>query len=165
MTQYTDQLNDLAAKIKQVEFGMFTSSNDSRILTSRPMTQQQVDALGNMWFFVSDQEAFTRDLLGNAQVNVAFSDIHDNLYVSVTGRAELLRDRIKAEELWSEKVAAWFPGGLDDPHLALIKVKIQSAEYWDAPSSKMTQFFSMAKAAFTGDRVGTVGEHEKINLL
>ena len=164
MTQYTDQLQALAAKIKQVEFGMFTSSNDSRTLTSRPMTQQQVDALGNMWFFVSDQEAFTRDLLGNAQVNVSFSDIKDSLYVSVTGRAELLRDRIKAEELWNPMVKAWFPAGLDDPHLALIKVKIQSAEYWDAPSSKMTQFLSIAKAAFTGERPHHVGEHEKINL-
>jgi len=164
MTQYTEQLQDLAAKIKQVEFGMFTSSNDSRTLTSRPLTQQQVDPLGNMWFFVSDQEAFTRDLLGNAQVNVSFSDIKDNLYVSITGRAELLRDRIKAEELWSPMIKTWFPGGLDDPHLALIKVKIQSAEYWDAPSSKMTQFFSMAKGVFTGERPKNIGDHEKINL-
>lgn len=165
MTQYNnDQLATLAAKIKHIDFGMFTASNDTRVLTSRPLTQQQVDEQGNIWFFVSDQEAFTRDLLGNPQVNVSFSNTHDSLYVSVTGRAELLRDRLKAQELWSPLIAAWFPGGIDDPHLALIKVKIQSAEYWDSKSSKMTQFFSMAKAALTGERPKEVGEHEKIKL-
>lgn len=165
MTQYNnEQLALLAAKIKHIDFGMFTASNDSRTLTSRPLTQQQVDAQGNIWFFVSDQESFTRDLLGNPQVNVSFSDVKDSLYVSLTGRAELLRDRLKAQELWNPLINAWFPGGLDDPHLALIKVKIQSAEYWDSKSSKMTQFFSMAKAAFTGERPKDIGEHAKVSL-
>lgn len=161
---YNNELATLADKIKHIDFAMFTSSNDSRILTSRPLTQQQVDELGNVWFFVSDEEGFTRDLLGNPQVNLSFSDIHDSLYVSIAGRAELLRDHKKAQELWNPLVGAWFKGGLEDPHLALIKVKIQSAEIWDSSSSKMTQFFSVAKAAFTGERPKEAGHHEKLKL-
>ena len=74
------------------------------------------------------------------------------------------KDRAKAEELWNPMVKAWFPGGLDDPHLALIKVTIQSAEYWDSDASKMRQFFEMAKAAFTGDKPKELGEHGKVEL-
>ncbi|MEG0886244.1 MAG: pyridoxamine 5'-phosphate oxidase family protein, partial [Janthinobacterium sp.] len=160
MTSYTsEQLAGIAGKIKNVKFGMFTTSNDTRTLTSRPLTQQQIDEQGQMWFFVSDEAAYTRDLLNNPQVNVSFADTGDSLYVSVCGHAELLKDRAKAEELWSPLVKAWFPGGLDDPTLSLIKVTIQSAEYWDSSASKMMQFFEMAKAALTGDTPKDMGEH------
>jgi general stress protein 26 len=159
-----EQLDTLTAKIKHIDFGMFTTSDAARVLTSRPLTQQQVDAEGQMWFFTSDEAEFVRELPANPQVNVSFSDIGDSLYVSVTGWAEVIRDRKKAEELWNPMVKAWFPGGLDDPHLALIKVNMQSAEYWDSHSSKMTQLFAIAKAAFTGERPKNIGEHTKIDM-
>lgn len=165
MTSYTsEQLAGIAGKIKNVKFGMFTTSDDTRTLTSRPLTQQQIDEQGQMWFFVSDEAAYTRDLLNNPQVNVSFADTGDSLYVSVCGHAELLKDRAKAEELWSPLVKAWFPGGLDDPKLSLIKVTIQSAEYWDSSASKMMQFFEMAKAALMGDTPKDMGEHGRIDL-
>jgi len=157
-----DELDDLSGRIKDVKFGMFTTTDDLRIMTSRPLTNQQVDADGNLWFFVSDQEAFTRDLLTNPSVNVSFADVGDHLYVSVSGRAELLRDRAKAEELWNPAVKAWFPQGLDDPHLALLKVRIQAAEYWDTGNSKMVTLFAMAKAAITGKPPTDIGEHKHI---
>lgn len=159
-----EQLDSLTAKIKHIDFGMFTTSDAARVLTSRPLTQQQIDAEGQMWFITSDEAEFMRDLPSNPQVNVSFSDINDSLYVSVTGWAEITRDRQKAEELWNPMVKAWFPGGLDDPHLALIKVKMQAAEYWDTHSSKMTQLFAIAKAAFTGERPKNIGEHTKIEM-
>ena len=165
MTSYTsEQIKLIADKIKSVKFGMFTTSDDTRTLTSRPLTQQQVDSEGQIWFFVTDEAAYTRDLLNNPQVNVSFAEPGDSLYVSVCGRAELLKDRAKAEELWNPIVKAWFPGGLDDPHLSLIKVTIQSAEYWDSDASKMRQFFEMAKAAITGEPPKDVGEHGRVDL-
>ena len=165
MTSYTsEQIATIADKIKSVKFGMFTTSDDTRTLTSRPLTQQQIDEQGQMWFFVSDEAAYTRDLLNNPQVNVSFADTGDSLYVSVCGHAELLKDRAKAEELWSPLVKAWFPGGLDDPKLSLIKVTIQSAEYWDSSASKMMQFYEMAKAAITGEPPKDLGEHGRVDL-
>lgn len=163
MSRYTkEQLDTIAAKIKDVKFGMFTTVDANRTLSSRPLTQQQVDADGQMWFFTSDESEFTRELLGNPQVNVSFADVGDSLYVSVSGSAVLLKDRAKAEELWNPLVKAWFPKGLDDPHLSLIKVDIQSAEYWDSDASKMRQFFEMAKAAITGEPAKDLGEHVKL---
>lgn len=163
MSRYTkEQLDTIAAKIKDVKFGMFTTVDANRTLSSRPLTQQQVDADGQMWFFTSDESEFTRELLGNPQVNVSFADVGDSLYISVSGGAVLLKDRAKAEELWNPLVKAWFPKGLDDPHLSLIKVDIQSAEYWDSDASKMRQFFEMAKAAITGEAAKDLGEHVKL---
>jgi general stress protein 26 len=165
MALYNKELLDsVAHKIKGVRFGMFTTIDGLGSLTSRPLTQQQLDDEGNLWFFTSDQSPFVRDLLSNSAVNVSFADVDDSLYVSITGRAELLRDRVKARELWDPMAKAWFPGGLDDPHLVLIKVKIQQAEYWDVHSSKMVQFLKMAAAAITGEPPRNMAEHHTIKV-
>ncbi|GGX85643.1 general stress protein [Massilia dura] len=158
----TTELHDLRDRVKDVKFGMFTTQDATGALTSRPLTLQQLDNEGNIWFFVSDQEAFTGELLGHPSVNVSFADVDDHLYVSVSGRAALLRDRAKAEELWNPAVKAWFPQGLDDPHLALLRVELQSAEYWDTANSKMVTLFALAKAAITGKPPTNVGEHRHL---
>lgn len=158
----TTELQDLRDRVKDVKFGMFTTQDAGGTLTSRPLTLQQLDDEGNLWFFVSDKEAFTGELPGHPSVNVSFADVDDHLYVSVSGRAELLRDRAKAEELWSPAVKAWFPQGIDDPHLALLRVQLQSAEYWDTANSKMVTLFALAKAAITGKPPTNVGEHRHL---
>jgi general stress protein 26 len=159
-----EQINTIAAKIKDVRFGMFTTLDDENVLTSRPLTMQQIDNEGNMWFFTSDEAPFTIDLQQHPNVNVSFSDPDHNLYLSVTGRAYLLKDRAKARELWNPLIRSWFPDGLDDPHLALVRVKIESAEYWDASASKMKQLFHFAKAAMTGRATVDIGAHHTICL-
>jgi general stress protein 26 len=158
----TTELQDLRNRVKDVKFGMFTTQDAAGTLTSRPLTLQQLDDEGNLWFFVSDQESFTSELPGHPSVNVSFADVDDHLYVSTSGSAGLLRDRAKAEELWNPAVKAWFPQGLDDPHLALLRVSLQSAEYWDTANSKMVTLFAMAKAAITGKPPTNVGEHRHL---
>lgn len=165
MTLYSqEQINTIAAKIKHVKFGMFTTVDGDNVLSSRPLTTQQIDNEGNMWFFTSDEAAFTHDLAQHPEVNVSFSNPDEQLYLSVTGQAYLLKDRAKARELWSPLVRAWFPGGLDDPHLAMIRVRIQTAEYWDASASKMKQLVQLAKAAVTGRTAVDMGKHYTICL-
>jgi len=164
MSDYTEHLAKLREQIEDIKFGMFTTVNPDNTLSSRPMTSQQIDDQGLMWFFTSDQNAFANSLAAEPSVNVTFSDPDDSLYVSVSGRAMLIKNRDKAEELWNPMVGAWFPGGLDDPHLALINVDIQSAEYWDSKSSKMMQLFAMAKGIFTGQRPTDVGDHVTIKV-
>jgi general stress protein 26 len=159
-----DQLKDLREKIKDVKFGMFTTLNPEGKVTSRPMTSQQLDDAGNVWFFTSDESDFVRHLSMHPQVNVSFADPEDSLYVSIAGHAELTRDRAKIDELWSPLVSAWFDGGKEDPHLALVKVHVDTAEYWDTHSSKMTQLYALAKSALTGKAPRDLGEHKKITL-
>ncbi|TFW17398.1 pyridoxamine 5'-phosphate oxidase family protein [Duganella callida] len=159
-----DQINTIAAKIKDIRFGMFTTMDDGRTLTSRPLTMQRIDNEGNMWFFTSDEAPFIYDVQRHADVNVSFARPDDQLYLSVTGQAYFVKDRAKARELWHPSVRAWFPGGLDDPHLAMIRVKIQSAEYWDAKASRMRQLMQLAKAAVTGRSPVDIGQHTTVCL-
>src|SRR6185369_453662 len=107
-----EELQDLCDKVKDVKFGMLTTADDMRALTSRPLTLQQLDNEGRMWFFVSNQEQFTRELLNNPLANLSFADVDDMLFVSIAGYAEIVDDRAKAEELWNVEAKAWFPNGV-----------------------------------------------------
>jgi general stress protein 26 len=40
---------------------------------------------------------------------------------------------------------AWFPDGLDDPDLALLRVHVEAAEYWDSPSSTMVHIVGFVR--------------------
>ena len=59
---------------------------------------------------------------------------------------------------------AWFPGGVDDPDLALVQVRIEHAHYWNVKSSKVVQLLNMAQAAITGTPPKGIGEQGEIRM-
>jgi general stress protein 26 len=67
------------------------------------------------------------------------------------------------EELWTPELKAWFPEGLEDPELALLKIETSQAEYWDTPNSTVVYLVGLAKAIATGESYHP-GENEKVNL-
>lgn len=159
-----ENLEKLIDKIKDVDIAMMTTLCADGSLRSRPMKTQQSKPDGTLWFFTGYDSAKSDEILKNdAHVNLSYAAPSDNLYVSVSGRANVLKDRAKIEELWSPFMKAWFPEGKDDPNVGLIKVTIDKAEYWDSPNSVVVQLYGMAKAAITGERPDP-GENKKINL-
>ncbi|RYY75556.1 MAG: general stress protein [Gammaproteobacteria bacterium] len=159
-----NSIKNLRAKIKSIRFAMLTTQNDEQSLSSRPMTQQQLDDNGILWFFVSDESQVAKDIIRQPKINVTFAEPADSIYVAISGNAEVLKYREKAVELWNPAVAAWFPEGVDDPHLSLIKFTIHTAEYWDSHTNKMLQLFAIAKAAISGHPPTDIAEHEKLDL-
>jgi len=165
MSQVTDNsLKNLRSKIKSIRFGMLTTVNKDQSLSSRPMTQQELDDNGVLWFFIAADSQLARDITSHSNINVTFAEPNDNVYVAIAGHADVIKNRQKAEQLWNSEVAEWFPLGIDDPHLALIKLTVHCAEYWDAHSNKMMQLFSAAKAAIVGEPPKNTGKHEKIDF-
>ncbi|CAF1114866.1 unnamed protein product [Didymodactylos carnosus] len=149
--------------IKDIQFAMLTTLDKDNQLHSRPMAYKQVDKDGELWFFTRADSHKVDEIKKNSLVNVAFSDPSKQNYVSVCGRAELIRDKQKAKELWNDYLKAWFPGGLDDPDLALLRIDIDSAEYWDSASNIMTRAVGYVKAAL-GDGSKLEGENKKVNF-
>ena len=154
------------AKIRElvegIDFCMLTSIDEGN-LRSRPMSTQSAEFDGDVWFFTSDNTHKVDEIEKDNRVNLAYSSADKNVYVSVSGRAEVVRDRAKIEELWSPILKAWFPEGLDDPHLCLLKVSAEQAEYWDSPSGKVVQLFGFVKALVTGESAEW-GDNKKVEL-
>lgn len=161
-----DQREHLWSMIKDIRFAMFTSRHGNGHLHSRPMTTQNkaIDEDASLWFFMSRSREPVDDIGRNPEVNVAYADPGSDRYVSVSGTAEVVDDVARKRALWSKVAEAWFPGGVTDPDLALVRVQMTHADYWDVKSSKIVQLFAMAKAAITGNPPTDLGEHGEVRM-
>ena len=161
----SDSTSELLQKIKGAHICMLTTLDENDQLVSQPMTLQEIDGSGDLWFFTSGKTSCAQNILAHREVNLSFADSTKSLYVSVSGEASQVRDRARLQSLWNPTVGVWFPKGIDDPHLLLLKVVPHCAEYWDNESNTMMKMLTMAKATLTG-RPPEVkpGEHGNINL-
>jgi general stress protein 26 len=94
-------------------------------------------------------------------VALGYADPHQHAYVSISGSATLLRDPHKAKELWGIEQRAYFPDGPEDQRLALLRVRIERAEYWIAPGG-VSYLLAAAKAVVTGVPASVIGENQKL---
>jgi general stress protein 26 len=160
---HPSQVAELKARIKPIRFAMFTTIDQHGHLVSRPMTAQDTDAEGNLWFYTATDTALWQDIAAHPEVNLSFAEPEQNVYVSVSGQAERVVDRARIKAMWTPAVQALYPHGPDDPHVMLVRVVSYSAEYWDAGASGMVQLFNIAKAVLTGS-TPEQGEHVRIDL-
>ena len=149
--------------IKDIRIAMMVTFDDDGNLRSRPMAANQDTFSGDLWFFTSIQSGKIDQIEGNPNVLLGYSNPSKQEYVSINGEATIVRDRQKINELWSETLRVWFPKGPEDADIALIKVSLSGAEYWDAPSAAMVLAYGYVKARLTGERPHP-GDHKVVNF-
>jgi len=81
----------------------------------------------------------------------------------VAGRAQVVDDRAKVEELWSPAMQVFFPGGKDDPQLRLIHVRAESAEYWNSPAGLFGAALEFVLGA-VDEEAGVLSENRVVDL-
>ncbi len=162
-TEHADEVKKLASLMKDFRFVMLTTVENEGVLHSRPMATQDVEFDGDLWFFTGAHSPKVWESDHHPQVNVAFSNPEKNTYISASGTATLVRDKQKLQEYWKPVYKTFFPKGLEDPELALLKVTVEKAEYWDSPSTALGRAFNFAKAYVAKDP-GKLGEHAKVDL-
>ena len=162
-TSHADGTKKVAERIKGIRFAMLTTQGADGTLRSRPMTTQERDFDGDLWFFTARDAPTAQDVGHNPQVNAAYANPDKNDWVSVAGEASLVDDPAKKRELWNDALKAWFPDGLDDPELVLLRVRASGAEYWDG-AGKITTLLGMARAAVTGKPATNMGDKGKVDL-
>jgi general stress protein 26 len=162
MAEQGGSTEKLWGMIKDIRFAMLTSE-DGGILRSRPMVASQKVFDGNLWFFTRAGAHKVEEVRQDARVCVTYADPDRQNYVSVSGNARLVRDPAAIAEHWAEVLRTWFPGGKDDPEIALLQVQVTAAEYWDAPNSTMVHAYGYARAMLTGTSPHP-GENEKVRM-
>jgi general stress protein 26 len=116
---------------------------------------------GSLWFFVSNEGPLVTELTRDDRVGLSYGAPDKDLYVSVSGRAELVDDKAKARDLWNTFAEAWFPGGVDDPRLGLLRVEVEQAQFWEDRKPKVLQFAEIVIGAVT-DRPPESGDERKL---
>jgi general stress protein 26 len=160
---HREHLKELGELIKDVRIAMLTTTTPDGRLVSRPLATQDVEFDGDLWFATGADSGKVGEIQADAHVNVAYANPSKNSFVSVSGTASIVHDRAKIDELWSPAMKVYFPEGKDDPNLRLIRVRAETAEYWDGPGSAVGKAIYMMSAAVTGD-AATMSENERVDL-
>ena len=148
-----EKLKELVKAINICLFSTNLQKNDGA--TFRPMSAQEVDEDGNIWFFSGKDSDKNLEIQKDNLVRLVFSDPSQSSYLIVNGMAEIVVDRHKIEELWSPAIKIWFEKGKEDSNISLIKVKTQTAFYWDTEGNKMINFFKHLASVATGSNLTT----------
>jgi general stress protein 26 len=137
--------------IRDVEVATMVTMDEEGRFRGRPMRASQSEFDGVLWFFTEAGSPKTGEVRQDDRVLLAYADPRGQNYVSIYGTAEEVRDPAMQKKLWGESLRVWFPGGAEDPKVALLKVTCLGAEYWDAPSSTLVHAYGYIKAVTTGE--------------
>lgn len=157
-----EKLELIKEKIGNAKVAMMTTLDENNDLVSRPMYTQDINDFG-FFFFTNEFSDKINEVESHKSINLAYSDHDHNTYVSISGDATLIHDQTKIQTLWNPILEAWFPKGLKDPKLALIKVIPVTAAYWDGSANKMVQLYQAAKAMLTGEEYDD-GKHDVVEF-
>ncbi|TPW70064.1 pyridoxamine 5'-phosphate oxidase family protein [Schumannella sp. 10F1B-5-1] len=144
-----------------------TSRAASGALHSRPLAllEHGVDGTenfaGSLWFFTADPSEKTDEIRRHPEVNVSVADGKGHL--SLSGRASIDRSQARIDLLWNPWAEAYFEGGREDPAVALLRVDVDSIEFWDLDRPALRRVVEVA-AALIAHRPPEIGESRTVEL-
>jgi general stress protein 26 len=142
------KLRELVDKTKTCFFDTGHPSEQSNGV--RPMSVQEIDEQGNLWFLSASDSHKNQEIQIDHQVKLFFQGSAHDDFMYLTGKAEIIEDRNKIEELWEPVMKTWFTEGKNDPRITVIKFVPEEGYYWDTKHGKAIAFLKMLTGAATG---------------
>lgn len=155
-------LQKIRALLQDTRISMMATNLEKIPFSICPMTLQEMDKQGNLWFFTSKNSDHFRNIEKDNRVQLIFSNENEQQYLSIYGKAMHTIDDQRLDSLWNPMLKAWF-SGKDDPNLALLCVNMESAYYWDSDQNSLVTLYQLAKAATTG-QTAKIGEKGHVDL-
>ena len=126
----TLSLTTIARHMRDLDICMMVTVSKRGNCNSRPMSNNRdVKYRGDNYFFTYEGSQKIKDIEANPQVSLNFEGKKD-LYISVSGRANLIRNKASFEQHWDKSLNQWFKDGIDTPGIVLIHVKGRELKYW-----------------------------------
>ena len=119
----------LGEAVRSIRVAMLTTQQMEGALRSRPMVCAGLDQ-DALWFVTKEHTPKVAEAQEHQAVNVAFASPEKEAYVSVSGQAQVIHDQKLLQKLWSTELSRWFPQGISDPDLALLRIDIHHVEQW-----------------------------------
>lgn len=145
---------ELHNKIKNINIAMLTLHSENGRLRSMPMITMKTECEGNVWFLTNLDSDKVEEIRKNPQVNLSYSNQAGEVYVSISGTAIIVEDKVKIKELWKSSMEEWLPGGPESNDIALLKIEMLQAEYWDGKN--MVQIWDSTDVVKTQNSVHDV---------
>lgn len=141
--------------LKKFEVAMMVTGGAEQ-RSARPMRIAQIDDQGTIWFLSSLDAERTRLL--EAEPSTTLLCQSRTVFLSLTGKAQVVKDQARIDELWSAPLEVWFPEGRAAPDLVLIAVSPISGEYWDQSGAHGIRYLFEAVKAWAANEEVKTGE-------
>jgi len=157
-----DGVAKIAGMIKDIQIAMLTTVGADGTLHSRPMATQRTPFDGELLFLTGEDSGKVHEIEQESEVALTYVDPR-HTFLTLAGRASISNDRGLIAELWNPSYQAWFPEGKDDPQIRVLRVRVERAEYWEAPSNAVVRNVKILARAVTGGKT-PVGDHARVAL-
>lgn len=159
-----EAIEKLIQIVDKTDIGMFcTFGTDSDYPHSVPMSRQEVDESGNIWYLFSTDSTTHSNLTRNNKLSIYFSHVTDYTFLSLNGTGEISRDQERIDKYWNKMIETWFEKGKEDERIRVIKVTPSEAHYWDNKSNKLTTLIKMAVSAVSDTKLD-IGREGSLDL-
>jgi len=148
---HTEAVKKIKELSENARICMFCTELDKLPINSRPMSLQETDDEGNLWFISGDTSNKNFEIRDDKRVQLFFMNNSDYQYLSVYGDATIYKDKSTSEDKWSPLAKAWFEEGKDDPNVSIIRVEPKETYYWNTKAGKLVSLFNFVAAAITGN--------------
>jgi len=162
-----DQRAQFFGRLGQFQSGMLTTLSSDGAPHVRPMAVARLDEDCSIWFLTQDSSEVVTEIRTDEIGTVSFQRDPD-LYVVVNGFVHIVHDIRVAKQLWQESLRTWFPEGLDDKTMSVMKLEPHSGEYWEnAGASRLRSAYEFVRSTVTGSDtvIPTGGQHVKAMLI
>jgi general stress protein 26 len=148
--------------VEQTGVGMLTTQFGDG-MRARPLDARP-DRKSGVIYFVTDARGLKDDEIA-ACPDVCFIVVNadDKAYLSITGRAHVLRAPMLAAKIWKKADDVWWPDGPQDQHVRVLCLEPHMAELWDGPANSAVARQEFAKARATGEKPN-LGENRKLTV-
>ena len=151
------ELNKLYQQIDDIEIAMMTTRRVDGHLQSRAMATQRRASGADLWFVTLDNSGKLVDLAADPHLNLSYYKDRTREWISVSGVAQISRDRQQIHELYAPDWKMWFPkgddprhGSADDPRMVLIGVTVHAAMFLEVNKPQPVVLFELIKGWVTG---------------
>lgn len=147
-SQAGKKIKELVEKAETCFFCTSASTGESE--GARPMSVQEVDDQGNLWFLSASDSHKNQELAIDPTVKLYFQGSAHSDFLLLNGVATVSRDRAKIKELWKPILKTWFTEGVDDPRITVITVTPTDGYYWDTKHGNAVAGIKMMIGAAVG---------------
>ena len=85
---------------------------------------------GPIWFFTSRENKLVEKLAQSHHAVANYVAKGHDLFATLHGHLGIENDPAVIDHFWNKDEAAWYKGGRNDPHLALLRLDTERAEIW-----------------------------------
>lgn len=159
MSDAPNDLEKLRELVQASDVVMLTTVDARGLLEARPMSLEDFDDHGRLWFFTEYHSPKADQLDSDPRALVTLSGRN---HVSIQGTAKVVRDPQRQRDLWNKPAEAWLQCEPTDPKVGLIVVQATGAQYWETPGVA-AGLLSVLSAAVKGERPD-LGTNETVDL-